>query len=58
MLRGAATVNVPGLIIEHGFHTIPEIRKLVLTGELLEKWADADARGIAEGYELMKKEGD
>ena len=58
VLRGAATVNVPGLIIEHGFHTIPEIRKLVLTGELLEKWADADARGIAEGYELMKKEGD
>ena len=58
VLRGAATVNVSGLIIEHGFHTIPEIRKLVLTGELLEKWADADARGIAEGYELMKKEGD
>lgn len=58
VLRGAATVNVPGLIIEHGFHTIPEIRKLALTGNLLEKWADADASGIAEGYELMKKEGD
>ncbi len=51
-------VNVPGLIIEHGFHTIPEVRKLALTGELLEKWAEADANGIAEGYELMKKEGD
>ena len=58
VLRGAAMVNVPGLIIEHGFHTIPEVRKLALTGELLEKWAEADANGIAEGYELMKKEGD
>ena len=58
VLRGAAMVNVPGLIIEHGFHTIPEVRKLALTGELLEKWAEADANGIAEGYELMKNEGD
>lgn len=58
VLRGAAMVNVPGLIIEHGFHTIPEVRKLALTGELLKKWAEADANGIAEGYELMKKEGD
>lgn len=32
--------------------------KIALTGELLEKWAEADANGIAEGYELMKKEGD
>ena len=58
VLRGAAMVNVPGLIIEHGFHTIPEVRKLALTGELLEKWAEADANGIAEGYELMKNDGD
>ena len=58
VLRGAAMVNVPGLIIEHGFHTIPEVRKLALKGKLLEKWAEADANGIAEGYELMKKEGD
>lgn len=50
-----ALVDEGNRYIEDGFHTIPEVRKLALTGELLEKWAEADANGIAEGYELMKK---
>lgn len=50
VLRGAASVGVPGMIIEHGHHTVAEMRKLAQTGELAKKWAEADAAGIAEGY--------
>ena len=33
VLRGAANVGVPGMIIEHGFHTVPEMRGTAKTGE-------------------------
>ncbi len=55
VLRGAASVGVPGIIVEHGFHTVPEMRKLAATGELATRWAEADAEGIAEGFGLKKK---
>lgn len=54
VLRGAATVGVPGMIIEHGFHTVPEMRELALQGTLKTKWAEADAWGIAQGLGLKK----
>lgn len=53
VLRGATTVGVPGFIIEHGHHTVPEVRNQILNGDLIEKWAEADAKGIAEGLGLF-----
>ena len=52
VLRGAANVGVPGMIIEHGFHTVPKMREAAAGGELKERWARADAEGIAEGFGL------
>lgn len=54
VLRGAAAYGVPGLIIEHGFHTVPEVRQQAMEGDLKEKWARADADGIAEAYDFLK----
>lgn len=56
VLRGAASVGVPGMIIEHGFHTVPEMRKMAAFGELKKQWARADAEGIAEGFGLSVNE--
>lgn len=53
VLRGAATVGVPGLIIEHGFHTVAEVRKVAMQGDLAQRWAEADAEGIAEAFHLV-----
>ena len=53
-LRGAADAGVPGMIIEHGFHTVPDMRQKATAGELAEAWAEADADGLAEGYHLVK----
>ena len=50
VLRGAANVGVPGFIVEHGHHTVPEMRQAAAEGTLAPVWAEADARGIAEGY--------
>lgn len=49
VLRGAASENIPGLIIEHGMHTVEEVRRAAMEGELIEQWAKADAAGIAQG---------
>ena len=50
VLRGAACVGVPGIIIEHGMHTVPEVRTASTEGDLIERWATADAYGIAQGF--------
>lgn len=50
VLRGAASVGVPGMIIEHGFHTVAEMRRAAMEGALAAQWASADAAGIASGY--------
>lgn len=50
VLRGATEVDVPGIIIEHGFHSAPDVRRAAMEGELLEEWVQADARGIARGF--------
>ena len=50
VLRGAAVVNKPGIIIEHGFHTVPEMRKEAMEGNLSTIWANIDAYGIAYGF--------
>ena len=53
MLRGASKVKVPGMIIEHGFHTVEEVRRLAMEEDLTQKWAEADAYGIAKGFGLV-----
>lgn len=50
ILRGATSVGVPGMIIEHGHHSVQEVRKEAVTGELALRWAEADATGIAAGF--------
>jgi N-acetylmuramoyl-L-alanine amidase len=52
VLRGSANEDIPGMIIEHGYHSVKEIRRLAIEGNLIEEWAKADARGIAEGLGL------
>lgn len=53
VLRGAAAVGVPGMIVEHGFHTVPEMRQMAAQGKLETQWAKADAEGIAGGIESV-----
>lgn len=55
VLRGAQEVSVPGIIIEHGFHTVPEMRNAAMNGDLASVWAEADAAGIAAGYGFQKR---
>lgn len=52
VLRGSSNVNVPGMIVEHGYHTIPEVRRQAMLEDLAEDWARADAYGIAVGFGL------
>ena len=50
VLRGANLAGVPGMIVEHGFHSVPEVRKKAMQSDLINKWADADAKAIAAGF--------
>ena len=50
VLRGATNVGIPGMIIEHGHHSVPEVREAAIAGDLKEVWANADAVGIAYGF--------
>ena len=54
VLRGATNAGVPGMIIEHGYHSVAEVRKAAITGDLKEVWANADAVGIAYGFGFTK----
>ncbi len=55
VLRGASNVGVPGVLIEHGMHTVPEVRKAAAEGTLAKSWAAADAYGIAYGFGFVKE---
>ncbi len=46
VLRGAANVGTPGMIIEHGYHSNPEFRNLLVNGDLAYQLAAADASAI------------
>lgn len=54
VLRGAEEAGIPGIIIEHGYHTVPEMRNAAKNGDLKSKWADADAEGIASAIGFHK----
>lgn len=49
LLRCAAENGLPAVIVEHGFHTVPEMRNVAMNGDLAQRWAEADADGIALG---------
>ena len=55
VLRGSALVKKPGILIEHGFHTVAEMRKEAMEGDLKTIWANIDAYAIAYGFGFESK---
>lgn len=55
IIRGAVSVGVPCLIIEHSFHTNTRATKWLMKTENLKKMAKAEAEVIAEHFKLTKK---
>ena len=56
VLRGAHTVHTPGIIIEHGFHTHTATAKWLQDENNLKKLAEAEAKTIAEWFDVKKTE--
>lgn len=54
VLRGAAAVGVPGLILEHSFHTNKQATEWLLDDTNLDKLAQAEAAVIAQHYGINK----
>lgn len=55
VIRGATAVGVPGLILEHSFHTNNRIANWLLVDKNLDKLAKAEAEVIANHYGLEKE---
>lgn len=58
VLHGARMVGVPGLIIEHSFHTNTKMTNWLMDDNNLDKLARAEAKVIAEYFDLSKIEKD
>lgn len=54
VIRGAVSVGVPGIILEHSFHTNTRATKWLLNDSNLDKMAKAEAAVIAAHYGLSK----
>ena len=54
VLRGAAKVGVPGVLLEHSFHTNTQAARWLLNPDNLDKLAKAEADVIADFYGLKK----
>lgn len=54
VIRGAVAVGVPGIILEHSFHTNTRAAKWLLIDSNLDKLAKAEADVIAAHYGLKK----
>lgn len=54
VIHGAVQVGVPGIIIEHSFHTNTRSTKWLLEDSNLDKLAKAEAQVIAEHYGVSK----
>lgn len=54
VIRGAVSVGVPGIILEHSFHTNTRSAKWLLIEANLDKLARAEAAVIAAHYGLQK----
>ena len=55
VIRGAVAVGVPGIIIEHSFHTNTKAAKWLLDDSNLDKMAKAEADVIATHYGIKKE---
>ena len=55
VIRGAVAVGVPGLILEHSFHTNTRSTNWLLNDDNLDKMAKAEAKVIAEYLGLSEK---
>lgn len=55
VLFGAKSVGVPGVIIEHSFHTNAKAARWLLSDENLTALAEAEAAALAELYEIGEK---
>lgn len=58
VLRGSAAVDVPGLLIEHSFHTNKRSAKWLMDENHLRQLAKAEAEVIAKHYGLQKPKAD
>ena len=56
VLHGARMVGVPGLILEHSFHTNTKMTNWLMDDDNLDKLARAEAKVIAEYFGLSKVE--
>ena len=56
VIRGAVSVGVPGLILEHSFHTNTRATNWLLDESNLDKMARAEAKIIADHYGVDKSE--
>lgn len=54
VIRGAISVGVPALIIEHGFHTNNAVAKWLTQDANLKKLAEAEAKALADHYGMKK----
>lgn len=58
VIRGAVSVGVPGLLIEHSFHSNSRSARWLLKQENLARLAKAEAEVLAEHYGLKKAAGE
>ena len=54
VIRGAISVGVPALIIEHGFHTNNAVARWLMSDTNLKALAEAEAKTLAEHYGVKK----
>ena len=52
VLKGAASVGTPGIVVEHSFHSNPLYCEWAMVPGNIEKMADVEANAIAEYYGL------
>lgn len=55
VLHGAKSVGVPGIILEHSFHTNAEATEWLLKESNLQKMAEAEAVALADHYRVIQK---
>lgn len=56
VLHGAKLVRVPGIILEHSFHTNTSATEWLLKESNLRRMAEAEAKALAEYYGMEKQE--
>lgn len=55
VINGAASVDVPGIILEHSFHTNTRATKWLMEDSNIDKLAEAEAEVIAKYFNIIKE---